>query len=261
MVEKRRCGCPICSVERELASDLKAPANLDRFRTLAAKYPVLSDFDSPSAVIAFLHNHPHDAVRSSQSNEIIKVLLSRKESRDEQRPFQDLLVLAFIPALHKTYRETCFHFTSLHAEDLAQQVLTSFLELAKSAAVERRNSYLSASLSRGIRKSVFRWAIRESRRFPDAQPTDGLPSELAEPIARVDFETPCVLREFLAHCIETGALTHTEYDLLVKLKLEGFEAKEIANGTSGLTPTAIHHRLQRIVNRLRRTARVRPSST
>jgi len=255
MVENRRCRCPICSVERELASDLKASAGLDRFRTLAANYPALSDFDSPSAVIAFLHNHPHDAVRSRQSNEIIKALLSRKESRNGQAPFQDLLVLAFIPALHKTYRETRLHFTCLHAEDVAQQVLTSFLELAKSPALERRNGYLSASLSRGLRKSVFRWAIRESRTLPEAVSTDGLPSERAAPTARVDFETPCLLRQFLAHCIQTGALSNSEYDLLVKLKLDGFEAKELANGTSGLTPMAIHHRLQRIMSRLRRQAR------
>lgn len=259
MVENHRCRCPICSVERTLASDLKAPASVDRFRTLTVNYPALSDFESPSAVIAFLHSHPHDAVRSRQSNEIIKALLSRKQSRDGPAPFQDLLLLAFIPALHKTYRETRLHFTSLHAEDVAQQVLTSFLELAKSPALERRNGYLSASLSRGLRKFVFRWAIREFRTLPDAQPADGLPSERAEPIARVDFETPCLLREFLAHCLKTGALTHSEYNLLVKLKLEGFEAKELANGSSGLTPTAIHHRLQRIVSRLRRTLTLRPS--
>jgi len=251
MVENPRCRCAICSVERQLASDLEAPASMDRFRAFAVNEPVLSDFESPLAVIAFLHSYPHDAIRSRRSNEIIKALLGRKESCDAQPLFQDLLLLAFIPTLHKTYREICFRFTDLHREDIGQQILTSFLELASSPALQRRNGYLSAALARGLRKSAFRWAFKESRRFPEVEFSDGFPSDHAEPVADVDLETPCVLRKFLARCIETGALTHSEYDLIVKLKLEGFEAKEIANGNPGLTPTAIHHRLQRILDRLR----------
>jgi hypothetical protein len=89
---------------------------------------------------------------------------------------------------------------------------------------------------------------------PEAELPDGFPSDHAEPIADVDLETPCVLRRFLARCIETGALTHAECDLLVKFSLEGLRAKELANGNSGLTPTALHRRLQRIMTRLRETA-------
>lgn len=167
MVENHRCRCLICSVERHLASDLTASETVDRFRTLAADYPALFDFESPTAVIGFLHSHPHDAVRNRQSNEIIKALLDTKESCNGQPLFQDLLVLAFVPTLHKTYREISFRFTNLYREDVGQQVLTSFLQLATSPALQRRNGYLSVTLARGLRKSVFRWAIKESRNMPE----------------------------------------------------------------------------------------------
>jgi hypothetical protein len=253
MVEYHRCRCVICSVERQLASDLGAPATVGRFRILVVNTPILSDFESPSAVIAFLHSLPHDTARSRESNQIIKALLDTK-SCNGQALLQELLVLAFIPALHKTYREISFRFADLYREDVAQQVLTSFLELANSPALQRRNGYLSVTLARGVRKSLFRWAIKESRKLPEVQLADGFPSDHAEPTADVDLETPCILSRFLARCIKTGALTHSEYDLLVKFSLEGLQAKELANGNSGLTPTAIHHRLQRIVCRLRRRA-------
>lgn len=254
MVETHRCRCVICSVERQLASDMTAPSTVGRFRTLIVNTPILSDFESPSAVIAFLHRHPHDSIRIKQSNEIIKALLGTKESCEGPPLFQDLLLLAFVPTLHKTHREICFRFTNLSREDVGQQVLTSFLELARSPALQHRNGYFSAALARGVRKSVFRWAIKESRNLPDAEFPDGSPSTYAEPVADVDLETPCVLRSFLARCIKTGALTHSEYDLLVKFSLEGVQAKELANGNSGLTPTALHRRLQRIMTRLRETA-------
>lgn len=254
MVENHRCRCVICSVEHQLAFDLRTPATVDRFRTFVANTPILSDFESPSAVVAFLHTHPHDLARTRQSNHIIKALLGCKESCDVRPLFQDLLLLAFVPTLHKTYREICFRFTDLYREDVAQQVLTSFLELARSSALQRRNGYFSAALARGVRKSVFRWAMKESQNLPDAEFPGGSPSNHAEPVADVDLETPCVLRKFLSRCIETGALTHSDHDLLVKFSLEGLRAKELANGHSGLTPTALHRRLQRIMTRLRETA-------
>jgi len=254
MVENRRCRCVICSVERQLASDLREPATVGRFRTSVVNTPILSDFESPGAILAFLHGHPHDSIRIRQSNDIIKALLGSKDSCDGEFLFQDLLLLAFVPTLHKTYREICFRFADLHREDVGQQVLTSFLELTNSPALQRRNGYFSAALARGVRKSVFRWAIKESRMVPQAELLDAFPSNHAEPIADVDLETPCVLRSFLTRCIETGVLTHSEYDLLVKFSLEGLQAKELANGNSGLTPTAFHRRLQRIMTRLRETA-------
>jgi hypothetical protein len=102
-------------------------------------------FASPSAVIASLHSHPHDALRSKQLNEIIMALLGTKQSYNGHALFQALLLLAFVPTLHKTYRETSFRFTNLYREDIAQQTLTSFLELTRALALQRRNGYLSAA--------------------------------------------------------------------------------------------------------------------
>ena len=50
---------------------------------------------------------------------------------------QSILVLVFTPTIHRTYREVRAWFRELEPEDIAQQVLTFFLELAASAPSKR----------------------------------------------------------------------------------------------------------------------------
>jgi hypothetical protein len=66
---------------------------------------------------------------------------------------QSILVLAFTPTIHRTYREVRAWFRELEPEDIAQQVLTFFLELAASAPVETLNGVLPIMLSRSLRKN------------------------------------------------------------------------------------------------------------
>jgi DNA-directed RNA polymerase specialized sigma24 family protein len=161
--------------------------------------------------------------------------------------------VAFIPALHKTYREISVFFPSLSPEDVAQQVLTIFLEVIRFSSLERRNSHLPVAIARKVRNFAFRWAVKESQDSEDSEPADGPPPTPPEPVAPGDVETSYVLWQFLEHCRRIGALTSSELDLLVKLKFEGFEAKEIADMGREHSAMAVHQRLHRIIQRLRRT--------
>lgn len=63
-----------------------------------------------------------------------------------------------------------------------------------------------------------------------------------------------MLQEFLRQCCQIGLLSLSEYELLIKLELEGFEAKEVATLDGELSATAVHPRIQSIVTRLRQAA-------
>jgi hypothetical protein len=57
---------------------------------------------------------------------------------------------------------------------------------------------------------------------------------------------------------EPAPLSASECALLTKTKLEGFEAKEIANTDGEMSSIAVHHRLQGIMAQLRDTATLVP---
>ncbi len=253
MLRDQGCHCPICRVERTLAVNLNGPVGGGWFELLKIKFPTLSRFESTLDLIDHLHSRTKENSDASE-DEILSTLIHASAANESRAFLQDLLILAFVPALHKTYREICVFFPSLPPEDVAQQVLTTFLEVIRFSSLERRNSHLSVAVTRKVRNFAFRWAVRETQQSVDSEPADGLPPAASEPVADGNVETSYVLWEFLRHCRRIGALTNSELNLLVKLKLEGFEAKELAPSVN-LSPTAIRSRLQRIMNRLRRTAR------
>ncbi len=60
--------------------------------------------------------------------------------------------------------------------------------------------------------------------------------------------------DFLDDCRRSGALSDEDYEVLLKVKLEGFEGKELAPLDGSPSAMAIHQRIHRIMDRLRRTA-------
>jgi hypothetical protein len=76
------------------------------------------------------------------------------------------------------------------------------------------------------------------------------------PELRVDenFENTLVLDDFLNHCYMKGILSKGNYEILIKRKVEGFEAKELAALGGSPSAMAIHQRMHRTTDRLRRTA-------
>src|SRR5208283_1955292 len=69
-----------------------------------------------------------------------------------------------------------------------------------------------------------------------------------------NFETVSILNDFLDYAHRRGALTSFERDLLIKLRIEGFLAKEVAHTNTVLSPRAVQCRIERILDRLRNMA-------
>jgi hypothetical protein len=114
------------------------------------------------------------------------------------------------------------------------------------------NSHLPIALTRTLRKNAFRWAEKEQR--VEIQREAQKSGEKAEPFGYDAFETVAVLNDFLNHCQRTGILSVFERDLLIRLKVDGFFAKEIIHTHTALSERAVHRRVQRILQRLQKAA-------
>lgn len=254
MIENRSCECPICKIEQELALTLNQPTSQDRFRLLATSFPTLANFPSAFELVAHLHGQAVSANQVPSADEILGALVRAAVSGSDQEFFQRLLILVFIPTMHRTYRETCVYFPTLLREDVAQQVLTTFLETTRSPTMASQNGHLPVAVARTVRKAAFHWAIKETRTPVAHQWCEDAVADRAQSAADGHFESSVILQEFLDGCCRRGVLSTSEHQLLAKMKLEGFEAKEVAGLGEKMSAIAIHHRLHRIMRRLRRTA-------
>jgi DNA-directed RNA polymerase specialized sigma24 family protein len=260
MNKENNCQCVVCQVEQNLLDSLSTQTARTHFQVLARNYPILNHFDSPADVIVKLHRHEQvEAENHNVWDGILHAVVDAIADRTTEEVGQQLLLVAFTPAIHKTYNEVCEQFPTLTPEDVAQQASVCFLETAKSPAMLRQNGHLPIALVRNFRKSMFRWAIKEAQQC--AQIQEG-PIEFPEP-PNASVEHAVALEVFLQQAQRDGLLSSAECDLLLKLKYEGFEAKEVAEAL-GANPLNVHRRLHRksqtILNRLRRAARNRERS-
>lgn len=71
---------------------------------------------------------------------------------------QSVLELAFLPTIHRTYREIRAWFQEISTEDTAQQTLLLFLELAASTvAAGLLGGQLSFAVARSLHRNMLRW--------------------------------------------------------------------------------------------------------
>ncbi len=159
MQKENNCGCVVCQVERSLLNSLSTQTARTHFQALARNHSILNHFDSPADVIVQLHEHERtEAVNHKAWNGILHALVDSIADRTFEEIGQQLLLLAYMPAIHKVYREACQKFPGLCPEDIAQQAALCFLETARSPEMQILNGHLPAALSRRFRQSLFRWA-------------------------------------------------------------------------------------------------------
>jgi DNA-directed RNA polymerase specialized sigma24 family protein len=208
---------------------------------------------SPLEVVAQLHGQA-GRMEHDPGNQILHTLIHAVSDQAFEDLGQQLLLVAFTPAIHKTCRDVCGQFPALAREDVAQQASAFLLEAARSPFMLRQNGHLPIALVRRLRRETFRWAIKENENsiaHEKAAAWDGS----QEPVSDECIEQVYILFEFLRHSRDAGLLSDADQELLFKYECEGFEAKELAARSGGrASPAAIHLRLQRIVNRLRRAA-------
>jgi DNA-directed RNA polymerase specialized sigma24 family protein len=252
MLTGSNCDCLICRLEISLIAELGESQNGETFRQFAASSQVLSGF--PTALKLIQHLHRHENENSTPSSDEILLELLRPEIDTQWHPvWQRLFLLVFIPSIHRTTRQITSSFPSLTRDDIAQHLVTVLLESLHSHELRSRRSHLAFAIARMMRRRCFRWAIHQSRGFlreeSDPTPTGLHESDVDEENAR----SVILLRQFFDNCQRRGWLSREERQLLTQCKLEGISCPELAR-RNGHSAVAIRHRMQRLVDRLRRIA-------
>jgi DNA-directed RNA polymerase specialized sigma24 family protein len=251
MLAGNDCHCLICRLEQSLAREFSQEKGLEDYRRLARSSEVLAGFQTASELIAQLHDQSGD--RNARVDRVMGELV-RARAREPREPIaQSLLLLVFVPTLHRTASQIAATFPSLSREDTAQQLFAALIEFLDSRELRAQRSHLAFVVARKLRRSAFRWAIREARlessaegsRVPD-------PPDRAEEL-RDETHAAILLAKFLDDCQNRGWLSQEERELLTRFKVEGVTGAEIG-GRTGHSAVAIRHRIQRLLERLQRVA-------
>ncbi|PYX39811.1 MAG: hypothetical protein DMG83_27910, partial [Acidobacteria bacterium] len=134
MNKQNNCPCVVCNVEAALLDSFSTQTARNHFQALASNYPVLNHFSSPVDLVSHLHEQG-DTANHNAGSEILHAVVHAITERPFQEIGQQLLLLAFTPAIHKICREVSQRFPSLAPEDIAQQTSLSLVEAAKSPGI------------------------------------------------------------------------------------------------------------------------------
>jgi hypothetical protein len=249
MLKENNCCCVVCQVERSLLNSLSTQTARTQFQALARTYPTLNHFDSPADVIAQLHEHARvELVNHKAWNGILHALVDSIAGGTAEDIGQQLLLVAYAPAIHKVYREVCQKFPGLCPEDIAQQALLCLLETARSAEMQTLNGHLPAALAVRFRRRLFRWAIGELRQsLPLEEIAGNIPATHGH-----NFVEGIVLEQLLSKARRMGILSASQCKLVRKFHCEGFQPEELRESKDGPSAIALYRRIQRAVHRLRR---------
>jgi DNA-directed RNA polymerase specialized sigma24 family protein len=238
------CSCTLCHTETRLLAEL---ALADHGRAVGETFAgcaVLAPYSSLADLLSHLRDLPPDG----QSDNLLRALLALRWNHPAT--VEPCLVLAFLPMLHRTVHLVTRQQFTLAPEDTAQEALRFFLEFVRSEEMRNRRSHLAFAIARAVKRHVFTWAERESRklaRFEELR-TEPQPGNETAVLERLT-----ALRLFLHRCVTSGMLTETELHLLLDFKLNGGKAEEIG-GSNGISANAVRQRFKRLLAKLRRAA-------
>ncbi|MGA2811808.1 MAG: hypothetical protein ABSG16_10450 [Candidatus Acidiferrum sp.] len=242
---KMQCRCTLCGVEAQLFSGLNR-SDAHPVTDLFAPFPALLEHSTVTSLLAHLRAAPADASNDTLFRGIFAL--------GEENPAiaDSLLVLVFLPMLHRAVRLVTRQQQSLDEEDIAQQVFVFFLEFLRSREIETRHSHFAFAIARDVKRHIFEWAKQESSKAAVLDHTDG---DTGVFVAFADpFERFALLSHFLERCVRKGKLVDSELDFLVQFKLEGTSGEELA-GQNGSSSNAIRQRCKRLLAKLRKLAR------
>jgi DNA-directed RNA polymerase specialized sigma24 family protein len=253
MMAGSNCDCLICRAEKSLVlklEDVTVPVELQPVED-ASGFPV--SFKGALDLVDALHASV-PPTGTALADRLLVGLVRANASALACSTCQQLLLLAFIPTIHRTATHVRVAFPSLARDDVSQHVIVLFLESLSSGQFQRFGSHVAFAIARILRRRAFRWAIRESRLAPPENIPEGLGEDLSD---REPLPAETVLERFLDNCQSAGWLSGEERHLLVEFKLRGVSCQELAR-RNGHSAVAIQHRIQRLVERLRRLAQKNP---
>lgn len=251
------CRCLLCQLESNLTEQLGEQNRQEDYSRAAGSSLLLSAFPTIFALTAHLRtcrsasngNHPADSI-------LIELVHARQRD-DIGSLFRDVLLLAFIPALHSTSRQVVSRYPWLSPDDTAQHLVASLLEVLGSPELLGRNSHLAFVISRMVKRSVFDWAERELRSPARVDGEEHGPEPAACSCDLQPFERVVLLRHFLFRCHRDGLLTGADLELLVHTKLEGNFRKHHGAAADS---NARRQKIKRLLQKLRQAARIPPAA-
>jgi hypothetical protein len=236
------CACPLCAIEvRLLAGVADGDTSFAEFKLSLSMDPSLTVPD----VLQLLRASTADARSDAVLAQLVRL-------RSKWPAFAaSVLVLAFVPMLHRTMRRVLAFQPSLAEEDVVQQTLQTLLQVQRSDDLRVRQSHFAFAISRGVKREVFAWAAREGlKQSLLTHSDDPFPQlETDEP-----FERYAQLRHFLHRCTTRKDLTASELDLLIQFKFETTNGNGRHN-SNGHSSNAKRQKLKRLFAKLRRLAR------
>jgi DNA-directed RNA polymerase specialized sigma24 family protein len=252
------CCCPVCELESALLAKLHSAHNEAEYQKFASPSSVLSAFSTCNELLLCLRESQKTDNHASRSDETLGELL-----RISRNPVQEigrhLVLLILMPAIHRTSTQIIAGFPSLMRDDIAQHLVTSVLDIANSQALQAQTSHFAFTITRAMRRSAFRWALREADFAAAANIEETVLHKLPADVAQ-SFEPKIILGEFLSRCLSRGLLSPSEHELLVLFKIQGISSEVLA-ARYNVSEVAFRHRMQRVLDRLRRAARPRLMST
>lgn len=246
------CGCLICRLEASLLDELHQEKSLQEYYLGAASSRVLAAFPAPAELVAHLHRQ-YGSEGNPSADEILSELVATGSSGPLDSVRQRILLLVFVPAIHRTTSQISAAFPALAREDTAQHLFAILLEFLGSQELRTRRSHLAFTIARKVRRNAFRWAIRESRSKLSSEPDRARTSPDETEMGAGESHAAVLLAGFLDKCQRRGWLSEEERHLLVRFKLEGLTSVELSRAT-GHSALAIRHRVHRLLERLRRIA-------
>lgn len=251
------CSCPVCELERALLAELHGGHNESEYQDFASPSSVLSAFRSCNQLLLCLRQFQTDK-QTSRSDEILGELL-RVSRNSRQEIGRHLVLLILMPAIHRTSSQIAVGFPLLARDDITQHLVTSVLDIAGSQTLQAQTSHFAFTITRAMRRSAFRWALREADFTAASHIEETVLYELPADAAP-NFEPRIILDEFLSRCLSCGLLSPSEHELLLLFKIQGVSS-EILAARYNVSEIAFRHRMQRVLDRLRRVARPRSIST
>jgi DNA-directed RNA polymerase specialized sigma24 family protein len=252
------CCCPVCELEHALLTELNDANSETKYKVFVSQSSDLSAFPTCSDLLAHLRQSQTAGNHTSESDDILGELL-RVSHKPQHEIGRHLLLLILMPAIHKASSQIAFGFPSLTRDDIAQHLLTCVLDIVSSQALCTQTSHFAFTITRSMRRSAFRWAIRESDLSVPAGMQEGTLNELSTD-PNSSFEPKLLLGDFLSRCLSSGLLTPPEHELLLLFKIQGVSSEVLA-ARQQLSDVAFRRRMQRVIEKLRRVARAPSASS
>jgi hypothetical protein len=240
------CGCLLCRIESNLLTELTS-GNDSVHIALLASSDELRIFPSLAALLSTLRNSQADP----HSDQLFRALFFASEAAPQS--VEMVLVLAFLPMLHRTVRQVAKQQPGLSSEDITQQALRFLLEFIRSEQVRERTSHFAFAISRALKRRMFLWASHEGVLSTVRVEPGG--EDSISPTREESFERYAILRHFLHRCVTKRLLTGAELDLLIQFKLDGVNGDSTVGTCAENLSNALRQKLKRLLAKLRRLAR------